>query len=149
MSAEQGENGFLKLVGIKEFYNITRAKVISAVNCCVLVSLCATATFAVDSALSSNVVAAVPVETVTETSADIQDPDVTETTIEVTIYVIESSSDVTEPSTSEASTGETTDVTENTSASSESAVSTTASSAATTTSATTTAATTTEATTTT
>ena len=60
----------MKLVGVKEFYNITRAKMISAVNCCIVVSLCATATFAVDSAIDHK-------DTV---------PQVTET--EVTITVI-------------------------------------------------------------
>ena len=48
----------MKLVGVKEFYNITRAKVISAVNCCIVVSLCATATFAVDSAIDRSAEAA-------------------------------------------------------------------------------------------
>lgn len=134
----------MKLVGIKEFYNITRAKVISAVNCCVLVSLCATATFAVDSALDSPAVTAVPAETVAETTADTQVSEMTETTVEVTIYVIESSADVTEPSTSEASSENSADATENTSAtSSETAETSAASSAATTTAATTTEATTT------
>jgi 3D (Asp-Asp-Asp) domain-containing protein len=53
----------LKLVGIKEFYNITRAKMVSAVNCCIVVSLCATATFAVDSAIDYTTVQAQPIET--------------------------------------------------------------------------------------
>ena len=53
----------MKLVGVKEFYNITRAKVISAVNCCIVVSLCATATFAVDSAIDRSAEAAKAAET--------------------------------------------------------------------------------------
>ena len=53
----------MKLVGVKEFYNITRAKMISAVNCCIVVSLCATATFAVDSAIDASAVQAQPIET--------------------------------------------------------------------------------------
>lgn len=59
---------FLKLVGVKEFYNITRAKFISAVNCCVVVFVCATATFAVDTALNSKTVQAQPLETTEATS---------------------------------------------------------------------------------
>lgn len=58
----------LKLVGVKEFYNITRAKIISAVNCCIVISLCATATFAVDSAIDHAEVAAQTVETTAETT---------------------------------------------------------------------------------
>ncbi len=56
----------MKLVGVKEFYNITRAKVISAANCAVLVVVCAIATFAVDTALNSTTVAAQPVETTSD-----------------------------------------------------------------------------------
>lgn len=63
MVAKQGESLVLKLVGVKEFYNITRAKMISAVNCCIVVSLCATATFAVDSAIDASAVQAQPIET--------------------------------------------------------------------------------------
>lgn len=63
MVAKQGEYSVLKLVGVKEFYNITRAKMISAVNCCIVVSLCATATFAVDSAIDYTAVQAQPIET--------------------------------------------------------------------------------------
>ena len=63
MVAKQGESLVLKLVGVKEFYNITRAKMISAVNCCIVVSLCATATFAVDSAIDASSVQAQPIET--------------------------------------------------------------------------------------
>ena len=59
---------FLKLVGVKEFYNITRAKFISAVNCCVVILVCATATFAVDTALNSKTVQALPIETTEATS---------------------------------------------------------------------------------
>ena len=61
----------LKLVGVKEFYNITRAKVISAVNCCIVISLCATATFAVDSAIDHAEVTAQTVETTSETEVTI------------------------------------------------------------------------------
>ena len=53
----------MKLVGVKEFYNITRAKIVSAVNCCIVVSLCATATFAVDSAIDRSAEAAKAAET--------------------------------------------------------------------------------------
>ena len=59
---KQGES-FLKLVGVKEFYNITRAKIISAVNCGIVLFVCATATFAVDTALNTKTVNAQPVET--------------------------------------------------------------------------------------
>ena len=61
----------MKLVGVKEFYNITRAKVISAVNCCIVISLCATATFAVDSAIDHAEVAAQTIETTSETEVTI------------------------------------------------------------------------------
>ena len=71
---------FLKLVGIREFYNITRAKMISAANCCVIVAVCATATFAVDTALNTTTVEAQPIETTAATSLlpDQNDPDETD-----------------------------------------------------------------------
>ena len=61
----------MKLVGVKEFYNITRAKVISAVNCCIVISLCATATFAVDSAIDHAEAAAQTVPTTSETEVTV------------------------------------------------------------------------------
>ncbi len=74
---------FLKLVGVREFYNITKAKIVSAVNCCIVVSACATATFAVDAALNTPVVQAYPVETSAATSLlpEQPDPDETENTV--------------------------------------------------------------------
>ena len=66
----------MKLVGVREFYNITRAKIISAVNCGVIVLICATATFAVDTALNTTTVEAQPIETSATTSML---PDPTET----------------------------------------------------------------------
>ena len=89
----------MKLVGVKEFYNITRAKVISAANCGIVILACAIATFAVDTALNSNNVQAKPIETSTPTSAN---PEVTDPTEPAT-------TEVTEPSTSGAPavTGET------------------------------------------
>jgi 3D (Asp-Asp-Asp) domain-containing protein len=53
----------LKLVGIKEFYNITRAKILSAVSCSIVVFVCATATFIVDSTIDFTNVQAQPIET--------------------------------------------------------------------------------------
>lgn len=71
----------MKLVGVKEFYNITRAKVISAANCAVLVVVCAIATFAVDTALNSTTVAAQPVETTSDAfNPEQPDPTVTDAT---------------------------------------------------------------------
>ncbi|MBR4914440.1 MAG: SH3 domain-containing protein [Clostridiales bacterium] len=61
----------MKLVGVKEFYNITRAKVISAVNCCIVISLCATATFAVDSAIDHAEAAAQTIPTTSETEVTV------------------------------------------------------------------------------
>ena len=61
----------MKLVGVKEFYNITRAKVISAVNCCIVISLCATATFAVDSAIDHAEAAAQTIPTASETEVTV------------------------------------------------------------------------------
>ena len=103
-------NTLLKLVGVREFYNITRAKIISAVNCCVVVSLCATATFVVDTAIDRNTVQAQPLETeVTITVISYPegyDPDTTseessETESAVTSSETSESSDVTESSASE------------------------------------------------
>ncbi|MBR3247290.1 MAG: SH3 domain-containing protein [Clostridiales bacterium] len=68
----------MKLVGVREFYNITRAKIISAVNCCIVVFVCATATFAVDTALNSKTVQALPVETTEAASVPADPTDVTE-----------------------------------------------------------------------
>ena len=134
----------MKLIGIKEFYNITRAKIISAVNCVVVVSLCATATFAVDSALDYTPVVAQPVETVAETSADILTSDETDTSVTEFADMTEASgssadgTDATEPSTSEGTAESIADATENTSETSASAAdATTTTTAATTTEATT------------
>ncbi len=97
LSLRTQENKYLKLVGIKEFYNITGAKIISAVNCCVIVAVCASATFAVDSALDSNTVQAQPIETAAVSSvmesqipdgSDTVETELVETTVEVTVTVI-------------------------------------------------------------
>lgn len=77
----------MKLVGVKEFYNITRAKIISAVNCGVVITACAIATFSVDTALNSNSVQAQPLETTETTVLFPGETDVVETT----------STEVTEP----------------------------------------------------
>ena len=58
----------MKLVGVKEFYNITRAKVVSALNCAIVITVCATATFIVDASLDSTSVQAKPIETFPQTS---------------------------------------------------------------------------------
>ena len=76
----------MKLVGVKEFYNITRAKIISAVNCSVVIFVCATATFAVDTALNTKTVQAQPIETTVESSilpdqTETSEPDVTESAV--------------------------------------------------------------------
>ena len=76
----------MKLVGVKEFYNITRAKIISAVNCSVVIFVCATATFAVDTALNTKTVQAQPIETTVESSmlpdqTDAIEPDITESAV--------------------------------------------------------------------
>lgn len=118
----------MKFVGIKEFYNITRAKIVSAVNCCIVVSLCATATFAVDSALDRSNMPAQPIETgeititvvsypegydPTGSSVDASSDETTNTT-ETTeapetseTSATSETSESTEASTSEASTSET------------------------------------------
>ena len=61
----------MKLIGVKEFYNITRAKVISALNCAIVVAVCSTATFIVDSALDYNTVQAQPVATEVEVTVTV------------------------------------------------------------------------------
>ncbi len=75
----------MKLVGVREFYNITRAKIISAVNCCVIVTVCATATFAVDTALNTTTVEAQPIETSATTSM-LPDPTETESTEPASVF---------------------------------------------------------------
>ena len=70
----------MKLIGIKEYYNITRAKVISALNCAIVVAVCSTATFVIDSALDYKNVQAQPVVTEVEVTVTvISTPDETET----------------------------------------------------------------------
>lgn len=76
---KQGEISLLKLVGVKEFYNITRAKVVSAINCAIVVAVCATATFAVDTALDSTAVQAKPIETFPQSTENLVSADPTET----------------------------------------------------------------------
>ena len=111
----------MKLVGVKEFYNITRAKVVSAVNCAIVVLVCATATFVVDTALDSTVVQAKPIETFPQSSdnAVAADPteteettetttETTETTVTVNVTVVSTPSDTSETS----ETGETEETTE-------------------------------------
>ena len=107
----------MKLVGVKEFYNITRAKIISAVNCCVVVFVCATATFAVDTALNSKTVQAMPVETSEATSIPVEEtePDITESAV---IPETSAESSAVTSETSAAGTSETTKASE-TSATSE------------------------------
>lgn len=82
----------MKLVGVKEFYNITRAKIISAVNCGIVITACSIAMFSVDTALNSTSSQAQPLET-TETTVLFPG----ETVIAETI-----NTDVTEPSGSSA-----------------------------------------------
>ena len=65
----------MKFVGVREFYNITRAKIVSALNCAIVMAVCATATFAVDMTLDYTSVEAQPIETTMQT-------------IEVTITVV-------------------------------------------------------------
>ena len=131
-AAKQGEIRFLKLVGIKEFYNITREKVISALNAAVVVTVCASATFIVDASLDSTAVLAKPIETFPETSETdaIVATDSTETTesavstdeagatiITVTVTVVStpapsaSSSQTSETSATSETTAETTEAT--------------------------------------
>lgn len=119
----------MKFIGVKEFYNITSAKIISAVNCCIVLTVCATATFAVDTALNSNTVQAMPVETSVPASAfESQIPDesetaetdmteFSETTVEVIVTVVSmpessvSESIETSLAETEATTSETTEAT--------------------------------------
>ena len=107
---KQGES-FLKLVGVKEFYNITRAKIISAVNCGIVLFVCATATFAVDTALNTKTVNAQPVETSATVSLL---TDQSEETVKDNIATSESTSVSTTASTSASSsqTSATTSATE-------------------------------------
>ena len=70
----------MKLVGVREFYNITRAKIISAVNCGVIITACAIATFSVDTALNSTSALAQPLETTETTVLYPGETDVVETT---------------------------------------------------------------------
>lgn len=107
----------MKLVGVKEFYNITRAKVISAVNCCIVISLCATATFAVDSAIDHAEAAAQTIPTASETEVTVTvvsypegyDPDnpdqsdPTNTTESAAVSSSSGSSESSDPSASEGS----------------------------------------------
>jgi 3D (Asp-Asp-Asp) domain-containing protein len=120
----------LKLVGIKEFYNITREKIISALNAAVIVTVCAAATFIVDASLDSTAVLAKPIETfpessetepvvVTDETSETTDTsestdETNATTITVTVTVVstpapsESSSETSQTSETTAATTETT-----------------------------------------
>ena len=70
----------MKLVGVKEFYNITRAKIISAVNCGIVVTACSIAMFSVDTALNSTSAQAQPSETTETTVLYPGETDIVETT---------------------------------------------------------------------
>ena len=70
----------MKLVGVKEFYNITRAKIISAVNCGVVITACSIAMFSVDTALNSTSAQAQPSETTETTVLFPGETDIAETT---------------------------------------------------------------------
>ena len=120
----------MKLVGIKEFYNITREKIISALNAAVIVTVCAAATFIVDASLDSTAVLAKPIETfpessetepvvVTDETSETTDTsestdETNATTITVTVTVVstpapsESSSETSQTSETTAATTETT-----------------------------------------
>jgi len=129
----------LKLVGIKEFYNITREKIISALNAAVIVTVCAAATFIVDASLDSTAVLAKPIETfpessetepvvVTDETSETTDTsestdETNATTITVTVTVVST------PAPSESSS-ETSETTETTAATTETTASTTASTTA-------------------
>lgn len=78
----------MKLVGVKEFYNITRAKIISAVNCGIVVTACSIAMFSVDTALNSTSAQVQPLETTETTVLYPGETDIVETT---TIAVTEPS----------------------------------------------------------
>ena len=104
----------MKLVGVKEFYNITRAKVVSAINCAIVMTICATATFAVDTALNTNTVQAKPMETFAQTQETNivvvilpDDSDQTTEPEETTTTVTSATSSETTVATSESSTEET------------------------------------------
>lgn len=129
----------MKLVGIKEFYNITREKIISALNAAVIVTVCAAATFIVDASLDSTAVLAKPIETfpessetepvvVTDETSETTDTsestdETNATTITVTVTVVST------PAPSESSS-ETSETTETTAATTETTASTTASTTA-------------------
>lgn len=125
----------MKLVGVKEFYNITRAKVVSAVNCAIVIAVCATATFAVDTSLDFTTVEAQPIETFAQNTEvivtvvsypdgfDPDNTDPTETEPEESAITSETSTDVTD-NTSESSESSETSETSETSASSETSEST-------------------------
>ena len=101
----------MKLIGVKEFYNITRAKIISAVNCGVVIFVCATATFAVDTALNSKTVQALPVET-TEVTSMLIDPSETDATSESSVMTSAAASETTAQSSTASETSETSGTTE-------------------------------------
>lgn len=113
--AEQGEKYLLKLVGVREFYNITRAKIVSALNCAIVMAVCATATFAVDTTLDFTNVEAQPMETTMQTvevtitvvsypeGFDPEHPEDYEPAQEAKYYSTESSTDMTSESTEETS----------------------------------------------
>ena len=126
----------MKLVGVKEFYNITRAKVVSALNCAIVITVCATATFIVDASLDSTSVQAKPIETFPQTSETeyvaVQDEteettgqtdEVMETTTVTVKVTVISTPDSTDTTTETSSTEETTAAAETTA---ESTASTTA-----------------------
>lgn len=69
----------MKLVGVKEFYNITRAKIISAVNCGIVITACSIAMFSVDTALNSTSSLAQPIEATETTVLYPGETDVVET----------------------------------------------------------------------
>ena len=127
----------LKLVGVKEFYNITRAKVVSAINCAIVMTICATATFAVDTALNTNTVQAKPMETFAQTQ---------ETNI-VVVFMPEDPEATTEPEETTTTTTTTTAASTTTEATTESTTEETDATTTEETTATTAATTTTEATT--
>ena len=102
----------MKYVKVKEYYNITRAKVLSALSCCVVISICSTATFLVDSALDITDVQAQPLETTSESTL----PDTTESSAEETAETTDSSETVESAAetTLSSETSETTDPSEST-----------------------------------
>ena len=109
----------LKLVGVKEFYNITRAKVVSALNCAIVMTICATATFAVDTALNTNTVQAKPMETFAQTQETNivvvfmpEEPDQTTESEEVTTTTTTTTTSATSSETTEATSESTTEETD-------------------------------------